>query len=138
MTGPTIPMPGRLRAALALAFLQVLMNGVLAASAQLQIATQRSDGEEPFSLLYAMTCLWYVFAAGLMVSWIAILFGYDWGRWSLLAFEALSTIGGLAGGSLTAAAGLVLAGLVVTALFREPVTAWFAAKAAQRRASSTI
>ncbi|GAA1023905.1 MULTISPECIES: hypothetical protein [Amycolatopsis] len=141
MTGPAIPMPGRLRAALALAFLQVLMNGVFGASAQLQIAKQRSGGEEPFSILYAITCLYYVFAAGLLMSWIAILFGYGWGRWSLLAFEALSAIGGLAnlaGGSLAAAAGLVLAGLVVTTLFRAETQAWLDAKAAQRRAGSTI
>ncbi|MFD2470777.1 hypothetical protein [Amycolatopsis silviterrae] len=140
MPGPTIPMPGPLRAALALVFLQVLMNGVFGASAQVQIAKQRSGGEEPFSILYAMTCLSYAFAAGLLVSWIAILFGYGWGRWSLLAFEVLSAIGGLAnlaGGSLAAAVGLVLAGVVVTTLFREPVMTWFAAKAAQRRAGST-
>ena len=141
MTGPAIPMPGRLRAALAVVVLQVLMNGVFGASAQLQIAKQRSGGEEPFSILYAITWLSYVFAAGLLVSGIAILFGYGWGRWPLLAFEVLSAIGGLvnlAGGSLAAAVGLVLTGLVVTTLFQEPVKAWFAAKTAQRRAGSTI
>ncbi|WP_406637424.1 hypothetical protein [Amycolatopsis sp. WGS_07] len=141
MTGPAIPMPGRLRAALAVVVLQVLMNGVFGASAQLQIAKQRSGAEEPFSILYAITWLSYVFAAGLLVSGIAVLFGCGWGRWSLLAFEVLSAIGGLvnlAGGSLAAAVGLVLAGLVVTTLFREPVKAWFAVKTAHRRAGSTI
>ncbi|PKV94852.1 hypothetical protein ATK30_5740 [Amycolatopsis echigonensis] len=139
MTSPTSPlrMPGRLRAALVFVFLQALLNGILGIFAQLEIARWQDHGQDPAGVLYLVEFLSYIFAAGLLASGIAILVGYDWGRWALLACEVLSAIGGLinlVSGSPQALLGLVLAGLVVTTLFQEQVKAWFEAKAAQRRA----
>lgn len=139
MTSPASPlrMPGRLRAAVVFVFLQALLNGVFGLFAQLEIARGKDHGQDPAGVLYLIEFLSYVFAAGLLASGIAILLGYDWGRWALLACEVLSAISGLinlVSGSPQALVGLVLAGLVVTTLFQEQVKAWFEAKAAQRRA----
>ncbi|WP_200862908.1 hypothetical protein [Amycolatopsis orientalis] len=141
MTAPTpgLRMPGRLRAALAFVFVQALLNGVFGIFARLEIARWTDHGQDPAGVLYVIEFLSYLFAVGLLASGIAILLGYDWGRWLLLAFEALSAIGGLinlVSGSPQALVGLVLAGLVVTTLFQEQVKAWFEAKAAQRRGAA--
>ncbi|WP_275292986.1 hypothetical protein [Amycolatopsis sp. La24] len=141
MTGPALPLPGRLRAAFGLVVLQALLNGVFGVFAHRQIDKQRAGGEEPFSILYSLEYLSYAFAAGLLAAGIVVLLGYGWGRWALLAVEVLSALGGLlnlAGGGVAAAAGLVLAGAVATTLFHAEAKAWFAAKAAQRRAGSTL
>ncbi|MBB1153894.1 MULTISPECIES: hypothetical protein [Amycolatopsis] len=141
LTGPALPMPGRLRAALGFVILQALLNGVFGVFARRQIEKQRRGGEEPFSILYSLEYLSYAFAAGLVAAGIVVLFGYGWSRWVLLAFEVVSALAGLlnlAGGGVAAAVGLVLAAMVVTTLFHAETKAWFAAKAAQRRAGSTV
>lgn len=141
MTGPASPlrMPGRLRGALVFVFLQALLNGIFGIFAQLEIARWVDHGQDPAGVLYLIEFLSYVFAAGLLASGIAILLGYDWGRWALLVCEGLSAIGGLinlVSGSPQALVGLVLAGLVVTTLFQQQVKDWFEAKAAQRRGAA--
>ncbi|WP_409185472.1 hypothetical protein F9C11_14975 [Amycolatopsis sp. VS8301801F10] len=135
MTGPALPMPGRLRAALAFAALHALLNGVFGVFARQQIDKQRGGGEQPFSILYGLEYLSYAFAAGLLAAGIAVLLGYGWGRWALLTFEVLSALDGLVipAGGIAASIGLALAGLVGRALLHAETRAWFAAKAAQRR-----
>ncbi|MGW7536134.1 hypothetical protein [Amycolatopsis sp. NPDC054798] len=141
MTNPTpaLRMPGRLRGALVFVFLQALLNGLYGVLAQVEIARWVDHGQDPAGVLYLIEFLSYLFAAGLLASGIAILLGYDWGRWALLACEVLSAISGLinlVSGSPQALVGLVLAGLVVSTLFQAQVKAWFEAKAAQRRGAA--
>jgi hypothetical protein len=130
-------MPGRLKWALAFAYLQVVANlgfGLLLGSS---ISAAVSHGEELASpgLAYSAEYFSYLAAAAILISAIAITTGHGWGRVLLAVFEVLAIINGvvtLVQGTASSILGIVLAVLVIATLFHQSVSYWFEQKARQR------
>ena len=130
-------MPGRLKWALAFAYIQVVANlgfGILLGSSISDVVDHGEELANP-GLAYFAEYFSYVAAAAILIAAIGITVGQSWGRILLAVFEALAVINGivtLIQGTTGGVLGIVLAILVIVTLFHQSVTAWFEAKAAQR------
>ena len=138
MTYPTLRsrMPKRLIAVLVFVFLQALGNGAFAVLTQIDISERERHYQDVLSEMHFAVALSYVFAGALLLGGFAVAFGHNWGRWLVMAFEALSAIVALIAlfsGNVAMLVGLVLFGLAMSALFSEKASDWFADKALERR-----
>lgn len=137
MTDPALRprMPGRLIGALVFVVLQVAFNAFFGVLMGVEIDNEIDHGQDVDGLLYLVQYASYAFSVLLLISAIAVLLGYDWGRWPLIVVEAVALLNGvitLFSGAPAALAGLVLAVLVITTMFNDTVRSWFDAKAYQR------
>ena len=132
-----VSMPGRLKWALAFAYIQVVANfgfGLLIGSS---IDDAVSHGEELANpgLAYFAEYFSYIAAAAILVAAIVITTGRTWGRTLLVVFEGLAIINGivtLVQGTASAVLGIALAAIVISTLFNVSVNSWFESKAELR------
>ncbi|HJP72935.1 MAG TPA: hypothetical protein VJ914_01630 [Pseudonocardiaceae bacterium] len=132
-----VSMPGRLKWALAFAYIQVVANlgfGLLLSSS---INDAVSHGEELANpgLAYFAEYFSYIAAAAILVAAIVITTGRTWGRNLLAVFEGLAIINGvvtLVQGTPSAVLGIALGAVVIATLFHVSVRNWFESKEALR------
>jgi hypothetical protein len=129
-------MPGRLKWALAFAYIQVVANLGFGLLLGASITDVVSHGEELASpgLAYFAEYFSYIAAVAILISAIAITAGRSWGRVLLAVFEGLAIINGvvtLVQGTASGILGIVLAILVIATLFNQSVSYWFEQKAQQ-------
>jgi hypothetical protein len=128
-----VRMPGRLKWALAFAYIQVVANlgfGLLLSSS---INDAVSHGEQLANpgLAYFAEYFSYIAAVAILVAAIVITTGRTWGRTLLVVFEALAIINGvvtLIDGTPSAVLGIALGAVVIATLFNQTVRSWFEAK----------
>lgn len=130
-------MPGRLKWALAFAYIQVVANlgfGVLLGASINDAVIHGEELANP-GLAYFAEYFSYIAAAAILLAAIVITTGYTWGRTLLVVFEGLAIINGvvtLIQGTTGAILGIVLAILVISTMFHDSVRSWFEHKAHQR------
>lgn len=130
-------MPGRLKWALAFAYIQVVANlgfGILLGASISDVVSHGEELANP-GLAYFAEYFSYIAAAAILIAAVVITTGHTWGRTLLVVFEALALINGvvtLIQGTASAILGMVLAILVISTLFNPAVRSWFEYKTLQR------
>lgn len=133
-------MPGRLKWALAFAYVQVVANlgfGLLLSASINDVVSHGEELANP-GLAYFAEYFSYLAAVAILVAAIAVTTGRAWGRTLLAVFEGLAVLNGivtLVQGTLSGLLGIVLAIVVIASLFNPAARDWLDQKEALRRPS---